>query len=134
MSGVGYDLGDADTYRVGFNPLYFAERFGGSRLDGSLVARRLGAGRGSTAAIRRFSIVSATGEHGGLRRQSRLFEERLRTAGVPTTFVQVQRLEPRADHPGAEPRPTRPPGRRCWPSSTTHPVRATGGAAARRAI
>ena len=36
-----------------------------------------------------FLIVSATGEHGGLQRQSRLFHERLQETAVPSTFVRV---------------------------------------------
>jgi acetyl esterase/lipase len=88
VSGAGYDLGDADTYRRGFDPLYFAERFGGSRMDGSWwhdasVLPWLDAGDPP------FLIVSATGEHGGLQRQSRLFHERLQETGVPSTFVRV---------------------------------------------
>ena len=77
VSGAAYDLGDVDSYRVGFDPLYFAERFGGSRLDGNWwhdasVLPWLDADDPP------FLVVSATGEHRGLQRQSRLFHERLR--------------------------------------------------------
>ena len=89
VSGAGYDLGDIDTYRKGFDPLYFAERFGGSRLDGTWwrdasVVPWLDAGDPP------FLIVSATGESAGLRRQSALFHEQLGKAGVPSTFVTVK--------------------------------------------
>ncbi|MCC6989693.1 MAG: alpha/beta hydrolase [Acidobacteria bacterium] len=89
VSGAGYDLGDIDTYRKGFDPLYFAERFGGSRLDGTWwhdasVTPFLDAGDPP------FLVVSATGESAGLRRQSALIHEQLGKAGVPSTFVTVK--------------------------------------------
>lgn len=89
VSGAGYDLGDIETYRAGFDPLYFAERFGGSRLDGSWwrdasVVPFLDAGDPP------FLVVSATGESRGLRRQSALFQEHLTKAGIPSTLVIVQ--------------------------------------------
>lgn len=89
VSGAGYDLGDIDTYRDGFDPLYFAERFGHSRLDGSWwrdasVTPWLDGGDPP------FLVVSATGEARGLRRQSSLFHEQLQRAGVRSTFVTVK--------------------------------------------
>jgi arylformamidase len=89
VSGAGYDLGDIETYRRGFDPLYFAERFGGSRLDGSWwrdasVVPWLDAGDPP------FLVVSATGESRGFRRQSALFHEQLERAGVASTFVTVK--------------------------------------------
>lgn len=89
VSGAGYDLGDIDTYRDGFDPLYFAERFGGSRLDGSWwrdasVVPWLDAGDPP------FLVVSATGESAGLRRQSRLLHAALQKAGVQTSLVTVR--------------------------------------------
>lgn len=89
VSGAGYDLGDIDTYRAGFDPLYFAERFGGSRLDGTWwhdasVVPFL------DATDPPFLVISATGESRGLRRQSTLFHDALRKAGVASTFVTVK--------------------------------------------
>ncbi len=89
VSGAGYDLGDIETYRAGFDPLYFAERFGGSRLDGSWwrdasVVPFLDAGDPP------FLIISATGESRGLRRQSTLFHEALGKAGVGARLVTVK--------------------------------------------
>ena len=89
VSGAGYDLGDIETYRDGFDPLYFAERFGGSRLDGTWwrdasVLPWLDAGDPP------FLVVSATGEAAGLRRQSTLFDAALRKASIPTTRVVVK--------------------------------------------
>lgn len=89
VSGAGYDLGDIETYRAGFDPLYFAERFGGSRLDGSWW-RDASVTPFLDAADPPFLIVSATGESRGLRRQSTLFHEQLRTAGVASTLVTVR--------------------------------------------
>lgn len=89
VSGAGYDLGDIDTYRDGFDPLYFAERFGGSRLDGTWwrdasVLPWIDAGDPP------FLVVSATGESPALRRQSRLLDAALKKAGVPVTFTTVK--------------------------------------------
>lgn len=89
VSGAAYDLGDIETYRDGFNPLYFAERFGGSRLDGTWwhdasVLPWLDAGDPP------FLVVNASGEAAGLRRQSALLDAALRKAGIPTTRVVVQ--------------------------------------------
>lgn len=89
VSGAGYDLGDIDTYRDGFDPLYFAERFGGSRLDGSWwreasVVPWLDAGDPP------FLVISATGESAGLRRQSRLLHTALQNAGIQTSAVTVR--------------------------------------------
>ncbi|MFN7979253.1 MAG: alpha/beta hydrolase [Vicinamibacterales bacterium] len=89
VSGAGYDLGDIETYRDGFDPLYFAERFGGSRLDGTWwhdasVLPWLDAGDPP------FLVVNATGESRGLRRQSALFDAALRKAGIATTRVVVR--------------------------------------------
>ena len=89
VSGAAYDLGDIDTYRKGFDPLYFAERFGGSRLDGTWwrdasVSPWLDSGDPP------FLVISATGESKGLRRQSALFHEQLGRAGVTSSFVGVK--------------------------------------------
>lgn len=89
VSGAGYDLGDIETYRAGFDPLYFAERFGGSRLDGpwwhdASVVPFLDAGDPP------FLVISATGESRGLRRQSSLFHDALREAAIPATLVTVR--------------------------------------------
>jgi acetyl esterase/lipase len=89
VSGAGYDLGDIETYRRGFDPLYFAERFGGSRLDGTWwhdasVVPFL------DASDPPFLVVSATGESKALRRQSALFHDALAKAGVPSTVVTVK--------------------------------------------
>lgn len=89
VSGAGYDLGDIETYRDGFDPLYFAERFGGSRLDGpwwhdASVVPWLDANDPP------FLVISATGESRGLRRQSALFMDALRTAKVPLQTVTVR--------------------------------------------
>ncbi len=89
VSGAGYDLGDIDTYRKGFDPLYFAERFGGSRLDGTWW-RDASVVPWLDALDPPFLIVSATGESAGLRRQSALFHEQLGKAGVPSTLVTVR--------------------------------------------
>jgi acetyl esterase/lipase len=89
VSGAGYDLGDIETYRAGFDPLYFAERFGGSRLDGSWwhdasVVPWL------DATDPPFLVVSATGESAALRRQSAVFLDALRKADVKATGVTVR--------------------------------------------
>lgn len=89
VSGAGYDLGDIETYRAGFDPLYFAERFGGSRLDGTWwrdasVLPWLDGGDPP------FLVVSASGESRGLRRQSTLFHDALRKAGIASTLVPVR--------------------------------------------
>jgi arylformamidase len=89
VSGAGYDLGDIETYRAGFDPLYFAERFGGSRLDGSWW-RDASVVPFLDADDPPFLVVSATGESRGLRRQSTLFHEALGKAGVSTRLVTVQ--------------------------------------------
>ena len=89
VSGAGYDLGDIDTYRAGFDPLYFAERFGGSRLDGAWW-REASVVPFLDAADPPFLVISATGESRGLRRQSALFHEHLQTAGVPSRLVTVK--------------------------------------------
>jgi len=88
VSGAGYDLGDIDTYRAGFDPLYFAERFGGSRLDGAWW-RDASVVPFLTADDPPFLIISATGESRGLRRQSALFHDAVRKAGVASTLVTV---------------------------------------------
>ena len=89
VSGAGYDLGDIETYRAGFDPLYFAERFGGSRLDGSWwhdasVTPFLDGGDPP------FLVISATGESPGLRRLSSILYEALRTAGIGAELVTVK--------------------------------------------
>lgn len=89
VSGAGYDLGDIDTYRAGFDPLYFAERFGGSRLDGAWW-REASVVPFLDAADPPFLVISATGESRGLRRQSALLHEQLQKAGVPSRFVTVK--------------------------------------------
>ncbi len=89
VSGAGYDLGDIDTYRAGSDPLYFAERFGGSRLDGAWW-RDASVVPFLDAVDPPFLIVSATGESRSLRRQSALFHEALGKAGVASTFVTVK--------------------------------------------
>ena len=89
VSGAGYDLGDIETYRAGFDPLYFAERFGGSRLDGAWW-REASVVPFLDAADPPFLVISATGESRGLRRQSALFHEQLQKAGVPSRLVTVK--------------------------------------------
>ena len=89
VSGAAYDLGDIETYRKGSDPLYFAERFGGSRLDGTWwhdasVVPFL------DASDPPFLVISATGESAGLRLQSALFHDALGRAGVRSTFVSVK--------------------------------------------
>jgi acetyl esterase/lipase len=89
VSGAGFDLGDIESYRAGFDPLYFAERFGGSRLDGSWwhdasVVPWL------DSSDPPFLVISATGESPALRRQSAVLVEALRTAGVAATAVTVR--------------------------------------------
>ena len=80
VSGAGYDLGDIETYRSGTDPLYFAERFGGSRLDGPWW-REASVVPWLDAHDPPFLIVSATGESRGLKRQSALLHEALERAG-----------------------------------------------------
>ncbi len=89
VSGAGYDLGDIETYRAGFDPLYFAERFGGSRLDGEWW-RDASVVPFIDATDPPFLVISATGESRGLRRQSALLHEQLQKAGVPSRFVTVK--------------------------------------------
>jgi acetyl esterase/lipase len=89
VSGAGYDLGDIETYRAGFDPLYFAERFGGSRLDGSWW-RDASVVPFLDADDPPFLVVYATGESRGLRRQSTLFHEALGNAGVRAGLVTVK--------------------------------------------
>lgn len=88
VSGAGYDLGDIETYRAGFDPLYFAERFGGSRLDGSWW-RDASVVPFLDASDPPMLVVSATGESRGLRRQSALFYDALTKAGIIATSVTV---------------------------------------------
>lgn len=89
VSGAGYDLGDIETYRAGFDPLYFAERFGGSRLDGAWW-RDASVVPFLDASDPPFLVISATGESRGLRRQSALFHEQLQKAGVASRAVTVK--------------------------------------------
>ncbi len=89
VSGAAYDLGDIETYRKGFDPLYFAERFGGSRLDGSWW-REASVVPWLDARDPPFLVASATGESAGLRRQSALLHEKLVAAGIPSTLVTVK--------------------------------------------
>jgi acetyl esterase/lipase len=89
VSGAGYDLGDAESYRLGFDPLYFAERFGGSRLDGTWW-HDVSVWPWFDAGDPPFLVVSAMGEHQGLQRQSRLLLERLTKAGIPATLTTVR--------------------------------------------
>jgi acetyl esterase/lipase len=89
VSGAGYDLGDIETYRAGFDPLYFAERFGGSRLDGTWW-RDASVVPFLDRLDPPFLVISATGESRGLRRQSTLFRDALVAAGITTTFVTVR--------------------------------------------
>jgi acetyl esterase/lipase len=89
VSGAGYDLGDVETYRRGFDPIYFAERFGGTRMDGAWwhdasVVPWLDAGDPP------FLVISATAEHGGLRRQSQLLHDQLTAAHISSTLVTVR--------------------------------------------
>ncbi len=103
VSGAGYDLGDIGTYRTGVDPLYFAERFGGSRLDGTWW-RDASVVPFLDASDPPFLVVSATGESAGLRRQSKLLYRALGPGGSARHPGHGQGIEPRADHPGAEPR------------------------------
>jgi arylformamidase len=89
VSGAGYDLGDIETYRAGFDPLYFAERFGGSRLDGSWW-RDASVVPFLDASDPPMLVISATGESRSLRRQSALFYDALSKAGVAATRVTVK--------------------------------------------
>ncbi|MGE0360694.1 MAG: alpha/beta hydrolase [Vicinamibacterales bacterium] len=89
VSGAGYDLGDIDTYRLGFDPTYFAERFGGSRLDGSWW-RDASVWPWLDPGDPPFLVVYASGEHPSLQRQSRLFHARLTAAGVLSTLTPVR--------------------------------------------
>lgn len=88
VSGAAYDLGDPETYRLGFDPLYFAERFGGSRLDGSWW-REASVWPWLDASDPPVLVMFATGEDPPLRRQSSIFFDRLRAAGVSTSLVVV---------------------------------------------
>jgi acetyl esterase/lipase len=89
VSGAAYDLGDIETYRAGLDPLYFAERFGGSRMDGDWW-RDASVVPFLDASDPPFLIVSATGEAPGLRRQSALFHAALENAGVTSRVVTVK--------------------------------------------
>jgi arylformamidase len=89
VSGAAYDLGDIETYRAGFDPLYFAERFGGSRLDGGWW-RDASVVPFLDATDPPFLVISATGESGPLRRQSALFHDALGKAGVTSRLVTVK--------------------------------------------
>ncbi|MGD9906767.1 MAG: alpha/beta hydrolase, partial [Vicinamibacterales bacterium] len=88
VSGAGYDLGDIDTYRAGFDPLYFAERFGGSRLDGTWW-RDASVVPFLDGDDPPFLVVSATGESPGLRRLSALVLAALGKAGLDSRLVSV---------------------------------------------
>lgn len=89
VSGAGYDLADIETYRAGFDPLYFAERFGGSRLDGSWW-REASVVPFIDGHDPPFLVVSASGEARGMRRQSTLLQQSLTAAGVPSTLLSVK--------------------------------------------
>ena len=88
VSGVGYDMSDPETYRLGADPAYYAERFGGSVLEGPW---RQDASPITylSAMAPPFLVMSAEGESAPLRRQSRLLAERLRQEGVPVSQVMV---------------------------------------------
>jgi acetyl esterase/lipase len=89
VSGAGYDLADIDTYRKGIDPIYFSERFGGSRMDGTWW-------RDASVVpfVDRndppFLTVYATGEGPAMARQSQLLDARLREAGVPAALRTVK--------------------------------------------
>jgi acetyl esterase/lipase len=89
VSGAGYDLGDIETYRDGFDPLYFAERFGGSRLDGTWW-RDASVTPWLDASDPPFLVISASGESRGLRRQSAVLVDALRRAGIDARRVDVR--------------------------------------------
>lgn len=89
VSGAGYDLGDIETYRAGFEPTYFAERFGGSRLDGSWW-HDASVTPWIDAADPPFLVVFASGEARGLQRQSAVLLQALEQAGVPARRVMVR--------------------------------------------
>lgn len=89
VSGAGYDMGDIETYRRGTDPMYFAERFGGSRLDGNWW-HNASVWPWLDTADPPFLVVYGTGESASLRRQSMLLHEQLENAGVDSTLVTVK--------------------------------------------
>ena len=88
VSGAGYDMVDPETYRLGADPDYYAQRFGGSVREGPWRQEASPITYFDTTAPP-FLVMSAEGESAPLRRQSRLLAERLLQRGVPASQVLV---------------------------------------------
>lgn len=89
VSGAGYDLGDIETFRLGQEPTYFAERFGGSRMDGTWW-RDASVVPFVDRSDPPFLVLYATGEGRAMARQSEVLDARLRDAGVPSEIRTVR--------------------------------------------
>ena len=87
VSGAGYDMTDEETYRLGNDPAFYAERFqrgvgdAGWREAGSVLPLR------NAAKPPPALVIYAGGETRALQRQSRLFVEALTRAGEPPTVL-----------------------------------------------
>lgn len=89
VSGMAFDLGDIDTYRIGHQqPTYFAERFGGSRLDGTWW-RDASVVPFISPDDPPFLVMYATGENPAMAQQAGLLMRHLERAGVPRTLRTV---------------------------------------------
>lgn len=90
VSGIAYDLGDIDTYRIGHHqPTYFAERFGGSRLDGTWW-RDASVVPFVDADDPPFLLMYATAENAAMAIQAKVLGQHLARAGVPHTVRPVR--------------------------------------------
>lgn len=88
VSGAGYDMADAETYRLGNEPSYYAKRFAqnGANPDWQSNASPTNY---MTRNAPPFLLLYAEGDSAPLRRQSQLMHERLRAAGVKSRLVVI---------------------------------------------
>jgi acetyl esterase/lipase len=87
VSGAGYDLTDEQTYALGNNPRFYEQRFRRSA-DDTDWQRAASVLPLVTAEAPPTLVIYAGGETKALIRQSRLLDQALRQAGVPTTVVE----------------------------------------------
>jgi acetyl esterase/lipase len=87
VSGAGYDMADQETYALGNDPAFYAERF---RRDDADTAWQIGASpiRFVNSDAPPFLIIYAGGETKPLQRQSHLLSDALRAAGVQTELLE----------------------------------------------
>jgi acetyl esterase/lipase len=91
VSGAGYDMADQETYALGADPEFYAERFQLSaddtnwQRDGSILSL-------VSAAAPPALVIYAGGESRPLQRQSQRFEAALTQAGAKVTLLEVPGL------------------------------------------